>query len=309
MTMTRRIFISGPRDKYLDARRNQLKWAIVDEIEKSGYEAQAFGTPEGGKGLPAALGSWSAERAEEVMRRCVGAAILGFPIWTCLPSRGGETGDERTSLVTEYCHYEAALARAFGLPILAVLEEGVEERVTFAPHASEIPIKVPIEADPSWATQNEFQIFLSRWKKIVESRKDVFLAYSSKREVVANGIREILGRAGATVLDWRRDFDEGGTILEQIEKAAQLTTGGIFLFTRDDDLIEGSSKVAAPRDNVVFEAGFFAHAKGSRRILVILEEGARMPADLGGVIYAALSDRSDASGLEEPVTRFIGGRL
>ena len=84
MTMKRRVFVSSPRDGYLDDRRNKLKWAIINEIERSEppYEAQVFGSPEGGRGL-AAVGSWSAEKAASVMHRCVGAAILGFPIWTC----------------------------------------------------------------------------------------------------------------------------------------------------------------------------------------------------------------------------------
>ena len=46
-----------------------------------------------------------------------------------------------------------------------------------------------------------------------------------------------------------------------------------------------------PRDNVVFEAGYFIAAKGKDRVLVVHEDGAKMPADLGGDIYASLPDR------------------
>jgi hypothetical protein len=108
MTIKRRIFISSPRDEYLDDRRNKLKWAIVNEIERSDppFEAQVFGSPEGGRGL-AAIGSWSAENAASVMHRCVGNAVLGFPIWKCSSVQQGQT----ISLVTEYCHYEGALAK------------------------------------------------------------------------------------------------------------------------------------------------------------------------------------------------------
>ena len=117
MAMTRRIFVSSPRDEHLDNRRNELKWAIVKEIEALGYEPQVFGSSKGGDGLPSGR-AWSAKEADEVMQRCIGAAILGFPIWQCLGPEGGKT----VSLVTEYCHYEGALARAYRLPILAVLE-------------------------------------------------------------------------------------------------------------------------------------------------------------------------------------------
>ena len=78
----------------------------------------------------------------------------------------------------------------------------------------------------------------------------------------------------------------------------------LFLFTKDDKLDNGS-ELAAPRDNVVFEAGFFAHAKGRQRVLIIRETGAKMPADLGGNIYATLSDRSNIGPLESRLRRFI----
>jgi hypothetical protein len=301
MAMKRRVFVSSPRDEYLDGRRNQLKWAIVSAIERiePGYEAQVFGSPEGGRGL-AAAGSWSAENAANVMRRCVGAAILGFPIWAASSAREGKA----VSLVTEYCHYEGALARAFRLPVLAVLEEGVEERVFFARHAGTPVITAPIGADHSWVTQDQFRAFLQRWKTLLGQRRDLFLAYSSKLQRTADHILTIVAQVGATVLDWRRDFVGGKTILEQVEEAAGLTSGGIFLFTRDD-VIKGAHDKAAPRDNVIFEAGFFAHAKGHERVLIIREAGAKMPADIGGVVYETLSDRSDTSGLEERVRKFI----
>ena len=82
----------------------------------------------------------------------------------------------------------------------------------------------------------------------------------------------------------------------------------IFLFTKDD-AIEGNEKKAAPRDNVVFEAGYFAAAKGRERVLIILEEGAKMPADLGGNIYLSLSDRNDTRPIETAIRNFVDKRL
>jgi predicted nucleotide-binding protein len=185
-----------------------------------------------------------------------------------------------------------------------VLEEEVAERGFFARYAGDPVIKVPVEADHTWVVQDPFRLFLHRWKEILGRRRDFFLAYSSKLEATADRIRTILNRAGATVLDWQQDFVAGKTILEQIAEAAGRTTAGIFLFTRDD-VIKGHREKAAPRDNVIFEAGFFAHAKGHERVLIIKEEGAKMPADLGGVVYEALADRSDTSRLEERILRFI----
>src|SRR5262245_31228721 len=164
-------------------------------------------------------------------------------------------------------------------------------------------IRAPTGADLTWTTGGAFRGFLHGWNKRISERKDLFLAYSGRQEQTARSICEILTRLGATVLDWK-DFPGGGTILEQVENAARRTSGGVFLFT-GDDRFEGETKQAAPRDNVIFEAGFFMRAKGHRRVLVIREEGAKMPADLGGVIYEPLTDRGDIRGLEERLRRFL----
>ena len=63
--------------------------------------------------------------------------------------------------------------------------------------------------------------------------------------------------------------------------------------------------VAAPRDNVVFEAGYFIGVKGKRNVLIIRESGSKMPADLGGDIYAALPDRTTIAPIERPVKAFV----
>jgi len=96
------------------------------------------------------------------------------------------------------------------------------------------------------------------------------------------------------------------SILAQIEEAAARCSAGIFLFTKDDDLADsGQPDRSAPRDNVVFEAGYFIGLKGKRNVLIVLEAGSKMPADLGGDIYAMLQDRSDIGPIERVVSGFM----
>lgn len=57
---------------------------------------------------------------------------------------------------------------------------------------------------------------------------------------------------------------------------------------------------------MVLETGFFISAKGKDRVLVVREKGSKMPADLGGDIYASLKDKSDISPIEASVRAFIG---
>jgi hypothetical protein len=304
MAIKRRIFISSPRDKHLDDRRNKLKRAIIEEIEKLGYEAQVFGSREGGRGLAAGK-TWSPEEADKVMRRCMGAAIIGFPIWSF--SRGSQL----VSLVSEYCHYEGAIARAYKLPILAVLEEGVEERVFFMPYAGDPIALVPSQADSKWVDAPDFRGFFDGWLDRLEKRRDVFLSYCSGSEDIAVKVkRYLVDTLRASVLDWYADFAPAGSILDQIQEAGSRCSAGIFLFTKDDTLGPGGEiKVAVPRDNVVFEAGYFAHAKGKERVLIIREDGSKIPADLGGDIYAPLRNRGDISDVKPYVERFVEQRL
>ena len=108
------------------------------------------------------------------------------------------------------------------------------------------------------------------------------------------------------MLDWQTDFIAGRSILAQIEEAATRCNAGIFLFTKDDDLADQNKPdKSAPRDNVVFEAGYFIGLKGKRNVLIVREQGSKMPADLGGDIYALLQDRVDIGPIERVVSGFI----
>ena len=149
----------------------------------------------------------------------------------------------------------------------------------------------------------------SDWSDQVRQRSDVFLGYCSGSRSTAQAVHLFLKeRLNLEVRNWEIDFAAAGMILDEIETAASLCSGGIFLFTKDDT-IQGSELRAAPRDNVVFEAGYFAAHKGRNRVLIILEEGAKMPADLGGNIYLSLTDKEDIRPIESAIRDFVDRRL
>ena len=50
MSVTRRIYVSLPADYWLPKDMNDLKWAIVDEIENLGYTPEVFTNPKGKPG-------------------------------------------------------------------------------------------------------------------------------------------------------------------------------------------------------------------------------------------------------------------
>jgi hypothetical protein len=195
-------------------------------------------------------------------------------------------------LPTEFNYYEGALARTLGLPTLVLVQSDVRRRVVFDMNfAGYLGLFEP-DADVAWIHTEKFQVPFGYWKEALDERVDVFLGYCSRSKAIAEKVNRYLQSLGAKVLDWETDFIPGRTILEQIEQAAKRSVGGIFLFTKDDDFADGTATaIAAPRGNVVFEAGYFIGVKGKRNILIVRENGSKMPADLGGDIYASLPDR------------------
>lgn len=137
-----------------------------------------------------------------------------------------------------------------------------------------------------------------------------FLGYCSRSRQTANAIQLFLSeQLHLRVKSWETGFSAGSSILDEIETATRECTGGVFLFTKDDAIVEGDTERAAPRDNVVFEAGYFASARGRDRVLIIRQSGAKMPADLGGNIYLTLEDPTDTRPLESRIRDFVERRL
>jgi hypothetical protein len=303
MQITRRVYVSLPADPWLPPNLNQLKWGVVEEIEKLGYVPEIFTNPRGSLGLASAK-SWSPDGANNIARRCTGAVILGMPRWRLQDDQG-----EQVLLPTEFNHYEGALARTLGLPTLVLAHRAVMRRVVFDLSFGGYIGQFPEDADLNWLHCDEFRVPFGYWKALLDERRDVFLGYCSSSSHTAEMIKRYITSLGARVLDWRTDFIPGRTIIDQIEQAAARSIGGIFLFTKDDDLDLPDQSVAdrsAPRDNVVFEAGYFSGLKGKRNVLIVREIGSKMPADLGGDIYAPLPDKDDISPIEKAIESFLG---
>ena len=271
-------------------------------IESLGYQTEIFFDPRGKPSLAAAK-AWSASEADRVARRCVAAVLIGMPRWS-FSTPGGAV-----NLPTEFCYYEGALAYTLRLPILVLVQQNVVRRVVFDHSYDGYVGEFPEAADRTWLNNDAFRVPFGLWKQQLEQRRDIFLGYCSSSEPTAKVLKRFLQEdIKVTVLDWKADFAPASSILEQIAEAASRCSAGIFLFTGDDLLTDREhSDKAVPRDNVVFEAGYFASAKGKDHVLIIREAGARMPADLGGDIYASLQDKAKIAPIKETIRRFIDG--
>ena len=307
MSIARRIFFSTPitasrddQDIGLSDAQHQLIEGLATKVNELGYVVEVFARL-GITDSPAATSMWSFEEVDRVMRQCVGAVFMGLPRWIFT------TPGSEARLATEFSYYEAGAAMTLGLPRLVLVEEGLRPRVIFDWKLQYITI-FPENAGASWLESPEFQHAWQGWKQRLDQRRDLFLGYSGKSGGLAKNVKQYLQLLGVTVLDWKTDFVPGSTILEQIQETAARCSGGIFLFTKDDQLA-GEGELAAPRDNVVFEAGYFAAVRGKQRVLIIREKGSKLPADLGGDIYAALDDRADITPIQDDIRKFVEHRL
>lgn len=296
---TERIFVSLPADVWLTKQENNTKWAIVSAIEKLGFTAEIFLDPRGTNSL-AASQAWNAPACEQVMRQCEGCVLLGFPRWRINADIG------LVHLPTEFNHYEGAVANTLDLPLLVLVQSGVLRRVVFDSSFKGYVGIIPEKPTPKWLTTKSFKVPFNYWREQLKKRRDIFLGYCSSSKETAKRIKEFIMKTGISVLDWATDFDPATSILSQIEEASKLCSAGIFLFTKDDVLLDRKSNdKAVPRDNVVFESGYFSALKGKSKVLIVREAGAKIPADLGGDIYAPLKDKEHIDPIKPILHKFL----
>ena len=301
MSQACRIYLSAPADSNLNDAQLDVKRSIIESIEQAGFEPQEFFR----SGIPKTL-AWSFENAEMVMARCQGAAILAFARWLASPAKE-EAIPQSIYLPSEYSHFEGALAFTRRLPRLVITDD--RTRTAGITLLSEGPVIFwPEGVGAAGIHEPWFREQFDAWAAQVRSRPHVFLGYCSEARSTAADLTLFMEHElDLRVKNYAMDFSPGPTIYQQIEAAARVCTCGIFLFTKDDPL-EGKEG-AAPRDNVVFEAGFFFRANGIDRVAVIREEGAKMPADLGGNVYIDLHDRNDIAPIHSQLRRFLQNAL
>src|SRR5262245_51072422 len=117
----------------------------------------------------------------------------------------------------------------------------------------------------------------------------IFLGSSGKQakllQALTRGLEDIVH-----VDPWTTSFNPGTTTLERLVELAREVDFAAFIFARDDWTTanvaaapSSESGQAAPRDNVVFEAGLFGGVLGMRRTFILHASGSKLPTDLLGL--------------------------
>jgi predicted nucleotide-binding protein len=289
------IFISVPRDERLSPNQCAIKQRVIEMVEGAGFKPLILGE----------LGSiandaWTFDRIDEIMRRCQGVIILGLNRWEM---RLSDTHIIR--FLTEFSHYEGGVAYTLKLPMLLIREATVVDRGVLYTGGGKNIVFMPDSVDVNWINSNAFLQPFNAWSKEVNDRYHLFLGYSGNARSTAVEVKSFLETLDVRVMDWQTDFKPGKAVLERIREAEQRCKGGIFLFMKDDTVVSNGQQIDAPRDNVVFEAGYFMNTKGSERTLLICEQGVKILSDLRGVLYLELEARNNIAAIQYALREFI----
>ena len=112
----------------------------------------------------------------------------------------------------------------------------------------------------------------------------IFLGSSGKQakllEAITGGPEDLVD-----VEPWTTTFNPGRSTLDRLVELSQEVDFAAFVFAQDDWTTTDASQSgqAAPRDNVVFEAGLFGGALGIRRTFILHAHGSKLPSDLLGL--------------------------
>jgi predicted nucleotide-binding protein len=116
----------------------------------------------------------------------------------------------------------------------------------------------------------------------------IFLGSSGKQEKLLQAMTRGLSDI-ARVEPWTTSFNPGTSTLDRLLELTREVDFAAFVFAHDDwttstsDSSQPGSGQAAPRDNVVFEAGLFGGVLGMRRTFILHASGAKLPTDLLGL--------------------------
>jgi len=109
------------------------------------------------------------------------------------------------------------------------------------------------------------------------SKLKIFVGSSLEANVEDKFVRRILENNDIEAVTWKDIFHTGDFTLDSLVKTAQKIHGAIIISTPDDKVWVRGTESFAPRDNILFEMGFFINALGAKHAALIF-----CPDDKGG---------------------------
>jgi predicted nucleotide-binding protein len=127
------------------------------------------------------------------------------------------------------------------------------------------------------------------------NRPRVFIASSVEGLPIASAIALDMQYA-ADVTIWNQGvFPLSASTLVALDAAADQSDFAVVVLTADDVTMKRGREYPTPRDNVLFELGFFMGRLGVERTFMVYsrDEPPSLPTDLAGVTAATYAERAD----------------
>jgi predicted nucleotide-binding protein len=121
-------------------------------------------------------------------------------------------------------------------------------------------------------------------------RSRIFLVHGHDMEA-REQVTVFLEKIGLDVLALDEQYSAGKTVIEKFEQNADVKY--VVVLLTDDD-VGGKSRDdlrPRPRQNVVFELGFFMGRLGRERICALQKGNVELPSDISGLVWSSLSGR------------------
>lgn len=120
--------------------------------------------------------------------------------------------------------------------------------------------------------------------------KRVFIVHghdNASKEAAAR----LLGQLNLEYVILHEQPNQGRTIIEKFKKNASESSFAVVLLTPDDKGFNADTKyLGRPRQNVIFELGYFIGKLGRNRVCALYKSGTEKPSDIDGVVYVTFDE-------------------
>ena len=123
---------------------------------------------------------------------------------------------------------------------------------------------------------------------------DVFVVHGRRQES-AELVARLAERLGFNAIILDEQANEGGTLIEKVERNSESVGFAVVLMLADDwgrgpDEADWPASPNRARQNVILELGYFIGKLGRSRVAVLIEDGVEKPSDFHGVAHISFDD-------------------
>ncbi len=121
--------------------------------------------------------------------------------------------------------------------------------------------------------------------------KKVFIVHGHD-EGALQGLARFIGDIGLTPIILHEQPNQGQTIIEKIERNADVGFAVVLLTPDDVFTDKNSNRVLRARQNVMLELGYFLGRLGRARVCALKKDGVEIPSDYDGVVWVPLDEHN-----------------